>query len=222
MNYASTCTIKCMTFCFVYFLEFIFPLDNFSLIWRRHHCRWRAANFDLSSALMTIEQWGFFNVPHPLRHGPTVHNRHLRGPVTLCCRAFGSGVVITLNLRLRPLATGVSRSPACEANALPLRHPGGLWFRMKIIWIFLYIIISLCNHWYFHALCGTEKLKKIKFYSNSFFLVSIFENIDLTVYRQIYLPLTNNKVINHKHLIWNSNKQVTNEITSPQTTFIWG
>ena len=45
--------------------------------------RWRAANFDLCSALMAIEQWEVFNVPHPLRHGPTVHNDHLWGPVTL-------------------------------------------------------------------------------------------------------------------------------------------
>ena len=162
-------------------------------------------------------------MPHQLRHGPTVHNRHLRGPVTLCCRAFGSGAVTTCFYDYGLSRPGFQpRSPECEANALTLRHRGGLCFRMKIICIYLYIIISLCNHWYFHALCGTEKLKKKnKFYSNSFF-VSIFENIDLTVYRQIYLPLTNNKVINHKHLIWNSNKQVTNEITSPQTTFIWG
>ena len=27
------------------FLGFIVPLENFSLIWRRHHNRWRAANF---------------------------------------------------------------------------------------------------------------------------------------------------------------------------------
>ena len=61
--------------------DVIVPLNNFSLIWRRHHCRWRAA--DLCSALMAIEGWGFFNVPHPVRHGPTVYNGHLRGLVTL-------------------------------------------------------------------------------------------------------------------------------------------
>jgi hypothetical protein len=27
------------------YLRFYVPLKNFSLIWRRHHCRWRAANF---------------------------------------------------------------------------------------------------------------------------------------------------------------------------------
>ena len=29
---------------FVVCLEFFFPLENSSLIWRRHHCRWRAAH----------------------------------------------------------------------------------------------------------------------------------------------------------------------------------
>ena len=32
------------------YLWFFVPLENFSLIWRRHHCRWRAENFDLCSA----------------------------------------------------------------------------------------------------------------------------------------------------------------------------
>ena len=58
-----------------------FPLENFSLIWRRHHYRRRAANFDLCSAL--AEQWGFFSVPHLLWHGASVYYSHLRWPVTL-------------------------------------------------------------------------------------------------------------------------------------------
>ena len=68
--------------CFVC-LWFIVPLENFSLIWRRHHYRWRAANFDLCLAFMAVEQWGFFSVPHLLWHGASVYNGHLRGPVTL-------------------------------------------------------------------------------------------------------------------------------------------
>ena len=32
-------------------LECFLPLENFSLIWRRHYCRSRAANFDLCSTL---------------------------------------------------------------------------------------------------------------------------------------------------------------------------
>ena len=63
-------------------LKFFFPLEKFSLIWRRHHCRWKTANVDLCSALMTIEQWGFFSVPHLLWHGVSVYNGHLRGLVT--------------------------------------------------------------------------------------------------------------------------------------------
>ena len=31
-------------------LMIIIQLDNFSLIWRRHHCLWRAADFDLCYA----------------------------------------------------------------------------------------------------------------------------------------------------------------------------
>ena len=56
--------------------------ENFSLILRRHHYRWRVAN-DLCLALMAIEQWGFFSVPHLLWHGTSVYNSHLRGPATL-------------------------------------------------------------------------------------------------------------------------------------------
>ena len=32
---------------------------------------------------MAIEQWGFFSVPHLLRHGPTLYNGHLWGSLTL-------------------------------------------------------------------------------------------------------------------------------------------
>ena len=89
-------------FFFVFILESIFPLENFSLIWRRHHCRWRTANFDIYSALMTIEQWGFFIVPHLVWHGSS--------PRTCdnltYCRAFGSGAVTTCFLWLRSVATG--------------------------------------------------------------------------------------------------------------------
>ena len=64
-------------------LGFIVPLDNFSLIWRRHHYRWMSANFDLCLALMAIEQWVFFSVPHLLWHGASVYNGLLQGPGTL-------------------------------------------------------------------------------------------------------------------------------------------
>ena len=40
---------------FIVYLKFIVPLENFSLIWRRHHCRWRAANFDFDSWPLSSE-----------------------------------------------------------------------------------------------------------------------------------------------------------------------
>ena len=40
------------------------------LMWKFHHYRWKAANFDLYSALIAIEQGMFFNVPHLLWLGP--------------------------------------------------------------------------------------------------------------------------------------------------------
>ena len=66
------------------------PLNNFSFIWRRHHYRWSAAISDSCLALMDIEQWEFFNVPHRA----SVCNGHHRGPLTLtCCQAIGSGMI---------------------------------------------------------------------------------------------------------------------------------
>ena len=66
---------------------FFVLLETFSLIWRRHHYGWRSSNFDLCSALMAIDQWGFFSVPHLLWHGASVFNGRLRGPVTLAPNA---------------------------------------------------------------------------------------------------------------------------------------
>ena len=65
------------------FVLIFVQLENFSLIWRRHHYRWRAANFDLCSALMAIEQSVFFSGPQLLWHGASVYNDNPQGPVTL-------------------------------------------------------------------------------------------------------------------------------------------
>ena len=55
----------------------------FWLILRSFHGRWSAANFDLYSARMPIEQQGFFSVPLVLWHETSVYNGHLRRPVKL-------------------------------------------------------------------------------------------------------------------------------------------
>ena len=68
---------QCLSCCIC--LGVFVPLNNFSLIWRRYHYRWRAANFDLFSALMTFEQWGYFSVSHLLWQWASVYN-DLWGP----------------------------------------------------------------------------------------------------------------------------------------------
>ena len=94
------------------------PLENFSIIWRRHHYRWRAANFDLCSALMAIEQWGFFSLPHLMWHGPSVYNGHIQGPVTLTPIAERLAVELSLLfLQLKSVEPGI-RTPN-----IPLARP---------------------------------------------------------------------------------------------------
>ena len=104
------------------FVGLIVPLDNFLLIRTHHHYRWRAPNFDLCSALMAIEQWGFFSGPHLLRHGPTVYNGHLRGPVTLTPiagrLAVSSGAVTTCLTKVCHGWDSNTQPSACGANAL--------------------------------------------------------------------------------------------------------
>jgi hypothetical protein len=54
------------------YLLFYVPLKDISLIWIRHHCRWRAAKYRLCSAFKAFEQGGIFIVPHLLWHGTSV------------------------------------------------------------------------------------------------------------------------------------------------------
>ena len=94
-------------------------IKNFSLIWRRHHYRCRAANFDLYSALMAIEHWawGFFGVSH-LWQGAFIYNGRLRGHVTLAPVAERLAVELSPSL-LRLCYVDLNTKPsACETNAL--------------------------------------------------------------------------------------------------------
>ena len=141
--------------CFVWFcFGFFVPLENISLICRRHHCRWRAPNFDLCSALMAIEQWGFVSVPH-LRHGASVYNGHLCDIHTYCL-ALSSGATTTCfyELGLSRLEfvyptfrwRGERSSPLNQRRGFNLRNsrkhisPSMLWliiFNMKWLWLAL-------------------------------------------------------------------------------------
>ena len=102
-------------------LGFIVPLENFPLKWRPHHYRWRAANFDLSSVPMAIEQWGLFNVPHRLWHGASIYNGHLRRPMTLTPNAQRLGVELSLPAFTTSACRGWdpnTQPSACRATAL--------------------------------------------------------------------------------------------------------
>ena len=77
--------------------------------------------FDLCSALMAIEQLGFFSMPHLLWHGASIYYGHLRGPVTLTPIAER----LALELSLPVFTTWVCRGwdsntqpSTCGANAL--------------------------------------------------------------------------------------------------------
>ena len=112
------------------------PLENFSLIWRRHHYRWRAAHFDPCSALMTIEQWGFLSVTHLLWHGASVYNGHLRGSTHdthTYRRALRSGAVTTCfyDFGLSRLVCEYPNFRSRGPRPNPLRHHRGV-SRIKI------------------------------------------------------------------------------------------
>ena len=103
------------------FWVFVVPLENFSLIWRRHHYRWRAANFDLCSARVAIEQWVFFSVPHLLWHGASVYNGHLKGQLTLTPIAECVAVELFLPIFTTYVCRGWDSNTqlsACEENTL--------------------------------------------------------------------------------------------------------
>ena len=98
----------------------------FSLIWRRHHCRWRAANFDLCFAHMVIEKWGFYSVPHLLRHGASIYNGHLRGPVTLTpiSKRLAVELLLPCFFQLSSVAAGIQifNLPPAKRTLYPQRY----------------------------------------------------------------------------------------------------
>ena len=90
--------------------------SNSGNIWRRHHYRRRAGNFNLSSSLMAIEQWGFFSMPHLLWHGVSVYNIHLRRPVTLTCIAERLAVELSLPVLTNWVCRGWDSNTQPSAN----------------------------------------------------------------------------------------------------------
>ena len=121
-------------FClFIFFLGF----ENFSLIWRRHHYRWWAANFlCLCSALMPFEHWGFVSVQRLLWHGASAYNGFLlriRDNHTYC-QAFRSGAVTTCFYELGLSRLGFEHPTfLLRVNALTHRATAAVsWFLIRL------------------------------------------------------------------------------------------
>ena len=85
-------------FVFLFCLGVIVPHENFSLKWKCQHYWWRPANFDICSALMAIEQWRLFRMPHLLWHGTSVYNGHLQVPMTFTQNAESLVVELLLSV----------------------------------------------------------------------------------------------------------------------------
>ena len=73
---------------------------------------------DLCSALMAIEQWGFFSVPHLLWHGASVYNGHLRRPATLTPIAERLAMELSLSVFTCRGWDSNTHPSACGNNAL--------------------------------------------------------------------------------------------------------
>ena len=100
------------------------PLENVSLIRRHQHYRWRAANINLCSARMVIEQVGFFSVSHQLWDGASNYNGPPQEPLTLTSVAESLAVELSLPILMIKFCRGRdsnTQPSAFEANANRLR-----------------------------------------------------------------------------------------------------
>ena len=142
----------------------------------------RAANFYLCLALMAIEQWGFFSVPHLLWHGATVYNGNLWGRVTHTPIAERSAMVLSTcfyDLSLTHSMDSNTQPSACVANALThcataaSTSPRNIWNslltkRKSYIYGEQKFIVLKCS-WNMHYWCAEKKIQY--FESNSFELI---------------------------------------------------
>ena len=119
-------------------LGFIVPFENFSLIWRRHHYRWIAWNFDVYLPPMTSEQWGYFVVPQLLWHGASVYNGHLLPSVWLwSCHYVFYNCVYDLGLSRQGFEYLTFRLRGERSNLLRLRRGDKIRSKhMYVVWHF--------------------------------------------------------------------------------------
>ena len=109
--------------------------------------------FALCSALMAIEQWGFFSVPRLLWRESSVYNGYLRGPVKLTPIAERLAAELSLSVFTTKVCRGYdsnTQPSACSTNALT--H---CVIATVIDW--LYIVFSLFDVYMTHK--GTSLLQ---------------------------------------------------------------
>ena len=87
---------KCLIIFLIFVRWFGVFRPNGELFTLMESARWKATNFDICSALMAIEQWGFFRGPHLQWNGASVYNGHLWGPVSLTPTAERLAVELSL------------------------------------------------------------------------------------------------------------------------------
>ena len=103
------------------------PLENFSLIWRRHHCRWRAANLTYARHSLFLSSEGFLTCHHYCDMG----NPEWSSPMTLDTytyyRSFSSVAVTTCFYDLGLSRLGFEQPNCCMQGERSNRlcHPSG-------------------------------------------------------------------------------------------------
>ena len=134
-------------------LGFIVPLENFSLIWRRHHYRLTVAKFELWSALWTKSSESSLACHTYFDMGAFVNNGHLRGSVALVLPSVWQWSCKYLFLRLRSVANGIRTSnlplagrtlkptaPAARPMQRRIRGMSSFFYRLRGVGIYDNII----------------------------------------------------------------------------------
>ena len=121
-----------------------FFLWGFSLIWSRHHYRWRVANIDLCLAFMAR---GIFSMSRLLWHGASVYNPFIivisEEPMThTCCRALSSGAVSTCFYNLGLSRLGFEHPAFCTQG----KHPNWLHHRLRFRFYCVHVSINSIIH----------------------------------------------------------------------------
>ena len=104
-------------------MSMFFVLENFSLIWRLHHC-WRISTnveLDLNSTPIAIEQWGFLRGKRHTFFWSSPRSNNGR----TCCLALGSGTV-TLRVFWSPDRDSNTGLPISMANVITIDPPQDL------------------------------------------------------------------------------------------------